>query len=459
MRQSAVRAGLEVPVKSKKMITIEELYKLFLKCPAVTTDSRNVPAGAMFFALKGENFDGNDFAVGALKAGARFAVVDRIALEGVHVGPGGWRRCILVENVLQTLQALARYHRRQFNVPVIGITGTNGKTTTKELVSAVLSRKYDTVYTTGNLNNHIGVPLTLLRMNRRTRMAVIEMGASSPGEIAVLADIAEPTHGIVTNVGRAHLEGFGSFEKIKKTKGELYDFLRQSGGAVFCNADNPVIGEMVASRPGLRIIRYGQSVSGSKVLPVTSEHPFLRLQVGEKGPVISTHLVGSYNADNVLAALAVASCFEVPEADAITALEEYVPSNDRSQMVATGHNTLIVDAYNANPTSMNTALDNLAASEFPGKTVMIGDMLELGEVSCSEHEAVISKALGITDSVFLVGGEFAAAATKAGCADKVKCFPDVAALRAYLADNPLSGRTILIKGSHGMHLERLRDSL
>ena len=441
------------------MITIEALYKLFLKCPAVTTDSRNVPAGSMFFALKGENFDGNDFAVGALRAGARFAVVDRVSLEGVHVGPGGWRRCILVENVLQTLQALARYHRRQFAIPVIGITGTNGKTTTKELVSAVLSRKYDTVYTTGNLNNHIGVPLTLLRMNRRTRMAVIEMGASSPGEIATLADIAEPTHGIVTNVGRAHLEGFGSFEKIKKTKGELYDFLRQSGGTVFCNADNPVIAEMVAARPGLRTIRYGQSISGSTVLPVTAEHPFLRLAPGAEAPVISTHLVGSYNADNVLAALAVASCFDVPQDEAIAALGEYAPSNDRSQMVATGRNTLIVDAYNANPTSMNTALDNLAASEFPGKTVILGDMLELGEVSCSEHEAVIGKALGITDSVFLVGEEFAAAAAVAGSASKVHCFQDVAALRDYLADNPLSDRTILIKGSHGMHLERLRDAL
>ena len=436
------------------MIEIEELYKLYKKCQGVTTDSRSITDGAMFFALKGEKFDGNDFAMKALEAGARYAIVDRPSLDGANIK--GRRYCIVVENVLETLQKLAAYHREQSDIPVVGITGTNGKTTTKELVNAVLSAKYNTVATGGNLNNHIGVPLSLLKINDKTEMAVIEMGASAPGEIAALVRIAKPTCGIVTNVGRAHLLGFGSFDGVKKTKGELYDFLRQKGGTVFYNADNPILCEMVSSRNGLVARKYGVATDGASILPATLEEPFLRLQLPGGGPVVNTRLIGAYNADNVMAALCIARHFEVPEKAAIEAIEAYQPSNDRSQMVQTERNTLIVDTYNANPTSMNAALDNFAASVFENKTLILGDMLELGEVSLTEHVDVLDKARKLTDSIILVGDEFSKAARGV---DSVSCFHDVDALLSYLEQHTLSGRTILIKGSHGIHLEKLVKSL
>lgn len=436
------------------MIEIEELHKLYRKCSGVTTDSRSIEDGAMFFALKGETFDGNDFAMKALEAGAKYAIVDRPSLDGANIK--GRRYCIVVENVLDTLQKLAAYHREQFDIPVVGITGTNGKTTTKELVNAVLSAKYNTVATGGNLNNHIGVPLTLLKLSDKTQMAVIEMGASAPGEIAALVKIAKPTCGIVTNVGRAHLLGFGSFDGVKKTKGELYDFLRQKGGTVFYNADNPILCEMVSSRNGLVARKYGVSTQGATVLTPSVEEPFLRLQLPDGGPVVNTRLVGAYNADNVMAALCIARHFEVPEKDAIAAIEAYQPSNDRSQMVKTERNTLIVDTYNANPTSMNAALDNFAASAFENKTLILGDMLELGDVSLTEHVDALDKARKCTESIFLVGDEFSKAARGVF---SVQCFHDVNALADYLVQNPLSGRTILIKGSHGIHLEKLVKSL
>lgn len=436
------------------MIEIEELHKLYRKCSGVTTDSRKIEDGAMFFALKGENFDGNDFAMKALEAGARYAIVDRPTLDGANIK--GRRYCIVVENVLDTLQKLAAYHRDQFDIPVVGITGTNGKTTTKELVSAVLSAKYNTVATGGNLNNHIGVPLTLLKINDKTEMAVIEMGASAPGEIAALVKIAKPTCGIVTNVGRAHLLGFGSFDGVKKTKGELYDFLRQKGGTVFYNADNPILCEMVSSRNGLVARKYGVTTEGASILPANENEPFLRLQLPDGGKLITTHLVGSYNADNVMAALCIARHFEVPEKAAIEAIEAYQPSNDRSQMVNTERNVLIVDTYNANPTSMNAALDNFASTGFENKTLILGDMLELGDVSLTEHVDALDKARKCTGSIFLVGDEFSKAARGVF---SVQCFHDVDALADYLVQNPLSGRTILIKGSHGVHLEKLVKSL
>ena len=436
------------------MIEIEELHKLYRKCSGVTTDSRSIEDGAMFFALKGETFDGNDFAMKALEAGAKYAIVDRPSLDGANIK--GRRYCIVVENVLDTLQKLAAYHREQFDIPVVGITGTNGKTTTKELVNAVLSAKFNTVATGGNLNNHIGVPLTLLKLNDKTQMAVIEMGASAPGEIATLVKIAKPTCGIVTNVGRAHLLGFGSFEGVKKTKGELYDFLRQKGGTIFYNADNPILCEMVSSRNGLVARKYGVVTEGATVLPSNENEPFLRLQLPDGGKLIATHLVGSYNADNVMAALCIARHFEVPAKAAIEAIEAYQPSNDRSQMVNTERNVLIVDTYNANPTSMNAALDNFVSTGFGNKTLILGDMLELGDVSLTEHVDALDKARKCTESIFLVGDEFSKAARGVY---SVQCFHDVNALADYLAQHPLSGRTILIKGSHGIHLEKLVKSL
>jgi len=435
------------------MIEIEELYKLYRKCSGVTTDSRAIEEGSMFFALKGEKFDGNDYAMKALEAGAKYAIVDRPSLDGANIK--GRRYCIVVENVLHTLQKLAAYHREQFEIPVIGITGTNGKTTTKELINAVLSAKYRTAATKGNLNNHIGVPLTLLGIKEKTEIAIVEMGASAPGEINALVKIAQPTCGIITNVGKAHLQGFGSFDMIKKTKAELYDYLRQKGGIAFLNADSTVLQEMVNSRNGLITRRFGVKYQNAEILPVSATEPFLRIKLAD-GSIISTHLVGSYNADNVMAALGIGAHFGVNDKDAIKAIEDYRPSNDRSQMVLTETNCLIVDTYNANPTSMHAALDNFMNTSFEEKTLILGDMLELGDASLSEHVEVLEKAQICASHIIVVGYEFTKAA-HGGL--NVQCFPDVDALKEHLAAHPIKNRTILIKGSHGIHLERLTEAL
>ena len=441
------------------MISVEELYALYKKCTGITTDSRQIEEGVMFFALKGERFDGNDFAEAALKAGAKYAVVDRFLLEGTTYRG---RKCIVVENTLEMLQKLAAYHRKQFDIPVIGITGTNGKTTTKELVAAVLDKKFDLVATKANYNNYIGVPLTLFRLNEKTEMAVVEMGASAPGEIACLTQVVQPTYGLITSVGKAHLQGFGSFEGVKKAKGELYDILRQKGGLVFYNADNEHLCEMVSHRQGLRTRKYGVRFQGVKLLQATAEEPFLKMELTYRGKptTISTHLVGDYNADNVMAALSIAEYFDVSYYDAINAIESYVPSNSRSQLVKTQRNTLIIDAYNANPSSMRAALDNFAGTGFTGKTLMLGDMLELGEDSAAEHRAILQRALEVADRVYLVGGEFGQAAENVPCeAGRVLAFPDITALRDYVAEHPLDGATILIKGSNGNHMQEVMPAL
>ena len=441
------------------MITVEELYALYKRCSGITTDSRQIKDGVMFFALRGEKFDGNDFALDALKQGARYAVVDRFLLEGT-----AWRgrKCIVVENTLDMLQRLAAYHRKQIDIPVVGITGTNGKTTTKELVAAVLAKKYDIVATQSNFNNHIGVPLTIFRINEKTDLAVVEMGASAPGEIAQLTKIVQPTCGLITTVGKAHLQGFGSFEGVKKAKGELYDILRQKGGVVFYNADNPDLREMVAHRPGLCTRKYGVREQGVRILPATAEEPFLRLEMEHEGKTVTlaTHLVGDYNADNVMAALSIAEAFEVPFTKAVAAIEAYVPSNSRSQMVSTGRNTLIIDAYNANPSSMQAALGNFAGTEFPNKVLMLGDMLELGADSEKEHIAILKKAMETSPSIFLVGEEFGrAAAALNPDPQQVRPFPDIDALKAYVQEHPLQDCTILIKGSNGKHMPQVVEAL
>lgn len=441
------------------MISLTELYSLYKKSTGLTTDSRQVKDGMIFFALRGENFDGNDYAEAALKAGARYAVVDRVAMDGLS-----WRgrTCIMVENVLDMLQQLAAYHRRQYDIPVLGITGTNGKTTTKELISAVLGKKFRVVATQGNFNNHIGVPLTLLRIDDKTELAVVEMGASAPGEIAGLTQLVRPTCGLVTTVGKAHLQGFGSFEGVKKTKGELYDYLRQTGGMVFYDADNPDICEMVARRPGLCTRRYGVKEQGVRIAPATAEAPFLQLEYGpEDKPVkIATKLVGDYNAVNVMAALTIGEYFEVPARAAYLAVESYKPSNSRSQLVKTERNTLVVDAYNANPSSMRAALDNFASTDFPNKVLMLGDMLELGEDSAKEHLAILKKAKNVAPLVLVVGPTFSKVCDKiAHEQDRFVAFPDVEALKEYLAANPVEGSTILVKGSNGIHMQQLVDVL
>lgn len=425
---------------------IAELYKCFMECGKVTTDSRNCPEGSMFIALKGETFNGNAFAAQALKQGCRYAVID----ESEYAGEG----TILVDNCLQALQQLANYHRRQLKTPVIGITGTNGKTTTKELISTVLSRKFNTLYTEGNFNNHIGVPLTLLRLTKEHEMAVVEMGANHPGEIKTLVHIAEPDYGIITNVGKAHLQGFGSFEGVIRTKGELYDFLRAKGGAtIFIQNENPYLNGIAE---GLTCVRYGQTaglyVSGELI----SCSPFLSFRWTAEGVSheVNTHLIGSYNLDNMLAAAAIGRYFGVSDDDISSALVSYLPHNNRSQLKETADNKLIVDAYNANPTSMMAALKNFRQVEASHKMVILGDMKELGEASREEHQKVVDylKECGF-DRVVLVGPEFAAAT------HSYQTFQHVDEVLADIRMHKPQGYYILIKGSNSMKLSQLPEYL
>ena len=384
---------------------IEELYSRFQVCGTVTTDSRHCPQGSMFIALKGETFNGNAFAAQALAQGFRYAVVD----EPEYARGESY---ILVDDCLQVLQQLANYHRRQLKTPIIGITGTNGKTTTKELVSSVLSKKYKVLFTQGNLNNHIGVPLTLLRLNKEHEMAVVEMGANHPGEIKALVQIAEPDYGLITNVGKAHLLGFGSFEGVIKTKGELYDFLREKGNAtIFIQNENSYLN---AIAHGLHCVRYGQAsglfVSGK----LLSCSPFLAFEWMSEGNTypVQTHLIGAYNLDNALASVAIGKYFDVAPEDICEALSTYMPQNNRSQLVDTGRNKLIVDAYNANPTSMMAALENFRQVQAPHKMVILGDMKELGEASLEEHRKIVFFLDGCRfDRVMLAGTEFNADAS------------------------------------------------
>lgn len=417
-----------------------------MECGKVTTDSRNCPEGSMFIALKGETFNGNAFAAQALKQGCRYAVID----ESEYAGEG----TILVDNCLQALQQLANYHRRQLKTPVIGITGTNGKTTTKELISTVLSRKFNTLYTEGNFNNHIGVPLTLLRLTKEHEMAVVEMGANHPGEIKTLVHIAEPDYGIITNVGKAHLQGFGSFEGVIRTKGELYDFLRAKGGAtIFIQNENPYLNGIAE---GLTCVRYGQTaglyVSGELI----SCSPFLSFRWTAEGVSheVNTHLIGSYNLDNMLAAAAIGRYFGVSDDDISSALASYLPHNNRSQLKETADNKLIVDAYNANPTSMMAALKNFRQIEAPHKMVILGDMKELGEASREEHQKVVDylKECGF-DRVVLVGPEFAAAT------HSYQTFQHVDEVLADIRIHKPQGYYILIKGSNSMKLSQLPEYL
>ena len=424
----------------------------------VTTDTRTLKGGEMFFALKGENFDGNEYALKALEAGASYAVVNADAEVSKFDDP----RLIKVEDTLKTLQELARWHRSMTFVDgrpltVIALTGTNGKTTTKELIREVLSVRYRVTATEGNLNNSIGVPLTLLKINPETQLAVVEMGASHPGDIKELVDIALPNYGLVTNVGKAHLLGFGSFEGVMKTKGELYDYLRRTSDKVFLNVDNPYLCKMASERnlqsdperPYSLVLPYGMEFMGARVLESDAAHPYLRIEIPSEGVVVNTNLVGTYNADNVVAAIAVGRQFGVSLEEAVKAIESYVPSNNRSQMTRTEHNTLIVDAYNANPTSMAAALDNFANVNAECRVAMLGDMLELGEDSLAEHQAVIAKAESMGfDKVFYVGKEFTAA--KAEC-----CFETSADLAEYLEKEPLQNAVILIKGSRGTRMEKV----
>ena len=447
-----------------------ELYSIYKECGVVTTDSRTIKGGELFFALKGENFDGNEYALKALEAGAAYAVVDKDSAVAAQAGDN--KRIFPVDDTLKTLQELARWHRSMTFVDgkpltVVALTGTNGKTTTKELIREVLSVKYNVTATEGNLNNSIGVPLTLLKINSQTQLAVVEMGASHPGDIKELVDIALPNYGLITNVGKAHLLGFGSFEGVKQTKGELYDYLRRTSDKVFLNVDNPHLCQMAnerhlqsdPERPYSLVLPYGLEYSGAKVLPSSPEQPYLRIALKD-GEVITTNLVGSYNADNVMAAIAVGMNFGVSFAEACAAIAAYVPSNNRSQMTSTERNTLIVDAYNANPTSMDAALTNFANVEAECKIALLGDMLELGDESYEEHVTVINKALDSgLDMICFVGAEFGKALDAVQHSESLKWFPNSQDLADWLADQKISGATILVKGSRGTRMEKTIQSL
>lgn len=437
---------------------LSELYKLYQQHPLITTDSRDCPEGSIFFALKGESFDGNRFAKAALEKGCAYAVIDE--REFAEEGNG---RLILVDNVLTTFKELAREHRRRFDIPVIGITGTNGKTTTKELIAAVLREKYNVMYTRGNFNNDVGVPKTLFSLRPEHEIAVVEMGASHPGDIKALVDYVEPTCGLITNVGRAHLQGFGSFEGVKRTKGELYDFLESHNGLLFLNESNPNLMEMAAQRNFGRIISYGRDEGGNVEGEVIDCSPFLNLrwrqhlhagQIPANAYEVETHLIGAYNLDNMLAAIAVGLHFGVSPAQINHALGHYIPSNNRSQLETTEHNRLIVDAYNANPSSMAAAIDNFKLMKAERKMAILGDMLELGAVSDEEHQKTVNAlaAAGIKE-VWLVGEEFGKTHTA------FRKFKNVDEVKAAIAAHRPENYYILIKGSNGIHLSQLPELL
>lgn len=437
---------------------LSELYKLYQQHPLITTDSRDCPEGSIFFALKGESFDGNRFAKAALEKGCAYAVIDE--REFAEEGNG---RLILVDNVLTTFKELAREHRRRFDIPVIGITGTNGKTTTKELIAAVLGEKYNVMYTRGNFNNDVGVPKTLFSLRPEHEIAVVEMGASHPGDIKALVDYVEPTCGLITNVGRAHLQGFGSFEGVKRTKGELYDFLESHNGLLFLNESNPDLMEMAAQRNFGRIISYGRDEGGNVEGEVIDCSPFLNFrwrqhlhagQIPANAYEVETHLIGAYNLDNMLAAIAVGLHFGVSPAQINHALGHYIPSNNRSQLETTEHNRLIVDAYNANPSSMAAAIDNFKLMKAERKMAILGDMLELGAVSDEEHQKTVDAlaAAGIKE-VWLVGEEFGKTHTA------FRKFKNVDEVKAVIAAHRPENYYILIKGSNGIHLSQLPELL
>lgn len=426
------------------MTGLYDLYTLFLGSSGVTTDSRRVGKGNIFFALRGDNFDGNRYAAQALEAGALAVVVDDPSVAGTIDG-----RCFLVEDVLTALGQLAAHHRRELAVPLLAITGSNGKTTTKELLDRTLSKKFRTSATKGNLNNHIGVPLTLLAMESHTEFAIVEMGASHQGEIRELCRIAAPDFGLITNIGRAHLEGFGGAEGVKKGKGELFDYLYGSGGTAFYLADSPELSSMVAERAGLRTVAYDTAA----MVPA-KEGDFLRVEMGDMD--LRTNMVGDYNIYNVAAAFAVGRYFGIPDGDIAYAVEDYKPDNNRSQRTVTARNTVIMDAYNANPSSMRAALTNFASgSDSLPKTVILGDMRELGEYSAAEHSSILElvSSLSILE-VYLVGAEFAAVSE-----GRYHSFADTDALAMFLSANTISGRSILVKGSRGIGLEKIFDLL
>lgn len=424
---------------------IEELHQIFQESHGICTDTRKLESNTIFFALKGANFNGNEFAQQALEAGCLLAVVD----EKEHVVSD---KCVLVDSVLKTLQKLAQFHRRQFDIPVIGITGSNGKTTSKELIGAVLSQKYNVLMTEGNLNNHLGVPFTLLRLKPDDEIAIIEMGANKPGDIQELVEIAEPNCGIITNIGAAHIEGFGSLEGVIQTKTEMYRFIEQHNGTVIYNVDDEILQEHLGSID--TTFTYGDDgeVSGELI----KLNPFVNFKwsYGEyQSPELSSNLVGRYNFVNFLLAAAVGCYYEVAPEQINEALKNYVPSNNRSQVTRTDRNTLIVDCYNANATSMMAALESFNEIEHPKKFAILGDMLELGDISEEEHQKIHDYLLAHHIYAVLVGNEFSSIDSE------YDTYKDVAAVTEDLDLNAVKDSLILLKGSRGIKLEQLIEEL
>lgn len=436
-------------------MTTEQLYQIFLQQPQISTDTRKIAPGSIFFALKGTNFNANTFAEKALEMGAAYTVIDEAAYRLND-------RFILVDDALTALQDLARHHRQQLNIPVIGITGSNGKTTTKELINSVLSRQFKTYATKGNLNNHIGVPLTILSISVETEIAIIEMGANHQQEIAFLCSIAQPTHGLITNIGRAHLEGFGGVEGVRKGKGELFDFLEQSGGTVFVNQDDLVLEEMAFQRHFQKTVYYGKEETNLVSGEILENVPLLKIQwwKNEKPSTrkneTQTQLTGSYNFDNILATISIGNEFGLSAEQINAGIESYQPENNRSQILQTKTNTLICDYYNANPSSMEAAIQNLAAITANKKVLILGDMFELGEHSSIEHKLIIKKANEIkaAERIFIGEAFYQHHASFTGT-----FFETTDAAFIALKSSPIANATVLVKGSRSMKLERLLELL
>ena len=422
---------------------IENIYQHFLSSTGITTDSRNIVSGGMFFALKGERFDGNTYAGKALEMGASCAVID----DPEYFSGSG---CILVEDVLFSLQELARHHRQQLSIPLIGLTGTNGKTTTKELIARVLSKKFRTHATIGNLNNHIGVPLTILGIRENTEIAVIEMGANHPAEIAHLCSISMPVYGLITNIGKAHLEGFGSFEGVIRAKSELYEYLDKTGGTAIVNSDNELL---MGLSKHLNRLTYGSDRSAGTRAEIINSLPFL--VINWKGTQIDTQLYGDYNFENIMAAICLGEIFGVTDEDIAEAITSYIPSNSRSQLLATASNRIFLDAYNANPSSMLASVNNFERQPGKGKVLILGDMLELGSAAYEEHVKILRTIGSKFETVLLVGPEF----MKASTGLPYHVFNNTAEASDWLKDNPIEGKDILVKGSRGIALENLIDLL
>lgn len=431
---------------------IPELYSLFMDCgQKITTDTRKIEKGSMFFALKGENFDANTFVGQAIEQGCRYAITD-------HQEYANGKDILLVPEVLEALQELAQYHRKALKIPVIGITGSNGKTTNKELIHAVLSEKYKVYATKGNLNNHIGVPLTLLAVKPEHEMAIVEMGANHQGEIAFLGRLADPDYGVITNIGKAHLEGFGGIEGIKKGKSELYKYLKPKNGLVFVNGNDPVLMELAE---GLKTYMYGEDEQFDVHGRLLSDSEYVEFVWNVKGkavagcPLVKTNMFGHYNFINMLCAAAIGHYFGVAEDNINKALASYLPEMNRSQVVKTERNTLILDAYNANPSSMTLAISNFSQQHFEKKLMILGDMLELGNYASEEHLNILEKATDLKfENVWLVGELFSGFEMQY---PNYQFFKDTAAVIAYADKHPVSNTTILIKGSRGIKLEGVRS--